>query len=214
MTYYVYTHINKYDNKQYIGYTENLQDRWENNGIKYKTCPRFWSAICHYGWDAFSHIILYKSENREDALAKEKEYINYYNTTDLRYGYNLAEGGTGGNTHLGWSEQRKQQYSETCKKELQRRYALTNWKENLSKAQRKRWEKIKNGEMSSPCHPTGGEVHNAKKVKCIETGKIYACCADAVEELGYDRSKSSRISRVANGLRHTFCGFHWEFIDE
>lgn len=209
--YYVYSHKNKYNNKQYIGYTECPEDRWEGNGTRYKTCPRFWSAICHYGWDAFSHIILYQTENKQEALQKEQEYIKKYNTINLDYGYNLASGGTGGDVQAGWDEARKRQYSDTCKQELERRIQTTDWKEHLSIAQQKRWEKVKKGELPKPNVPKGGKVHNAKRVRCVETQKEYDCCADAMEDLGCSRSQSSRISRVANGDRHIFHGFHWEY---
>lgn len=207
-------HYNKSNGKKYIGYTFSLLDRWHGNGQKYKTCPRFWSSIVHYGWDNFEHIVICKCKNKADANRMEQYYIELFDTTNPSCGYNMTKGGTGGNTHIGWTEERKQQYSQTCKKELEKRKKDSQYAQNLSKAQKKRWEKIRKGILQYPNHPTGGDVHNAKKVKCVETGKIYDCCADAVEELGYKRSKSSRISRVAQGYRKTFQGYHWEFVNE
>lgn len=210
----VYAHINKINGKCYIGYTNDVFSRWENNGYKYKSCPRFWSAIVHYGWDSFEHIILEDKLSYDKALEKEKYYIKKYNALNFEYGYNLTEGGTGGNTHIGWTEPRKREYSRTCTRELQRRVENGEWSKNLSEAQKERWKKIKQGLLPQPNLPKGKEVHNARAVKNIETNEIFDCCADAVESLGYPRSKSNRISRVANGIRHTFAGYHWEFIDE
>lgn len=45
----IYKHTNKINNKVYIGKTTDIKNRWRNGGIHYKTCPRFWSAIQHYG---------------------------------------------------------------------------------------------------------------------------------------------------------------------
>ena len=71
------------------------------NGYNYKTCPRFWSAIKSYGWDNFTHEILLTCDNLNEINQKEKEYIQKYQTLNPNFGYNLAEGGTGGNAWLG-----------------------------------------------------------------------------------------------------------------
>lgn len=207
-------HYNKTNRKKYIGYTFSMLDRWENQGNKYKTCPRFWSSITHYGWDGFEHIILYQTKNKEEAERIEQYYIDLFQTTKEEYGYNLTKGGSGGNTHIAWTDERKRLYSQRCKEELTRRKVDGNWQKNLSKAQKLRWQKVKEGLLSKPSNPRGAQVHNARAVKCLETGKIYPCCADAVENMGYPRSKSSYISRVAKGERKTFQGYHWEFVDD
>lgn len=58
---------------------------------------------------------------------------------------------------------------------------------------------------------SGKNNRNAKKVKCIETGKIYECCADAELELNLSRSS---VSNAANpkGHRKTTNGLHWEYV--
>lgn len=98
---YLYKHTNKINNKSYIGKTENPTKRWANNGKNYKNCPRFWSAIQAYGWNNFNHEILLICNTLEDVNKKEKEYIQKYNTLNPNFGYNLAEGGTGGNVWAG-----------------------------------------------------------------------------------------------------------------
>ena len=34
--YYIYSHINKTNGKRYIGITNDIENRWRNNGIAYK----------------------------------------------------------------------------------------------------------------------------------------------------------------------------------
>ena len=92
--FYVYMHINKVNNKKYIGITgqERIQDRWRSDGSGYKT-QVFGRAIEKYGWDNFDHIILDEKLSDVEALEKEKHYIEKYNTTNPDYGYNISVGG-------------------------------------------------------------------------------------------------------------------------
>lgn len=44
--YYVYRHVNKTNNKQYIGITKQLPEhRWGVDGVNYKSSPYFYNAI-------------------------------------------------------------------------------------------------------------------------------------------------------------------------
>lgn len=91
--YTVYMHINKQNNKRYIGITkQNPKIRWAN-GKGYVKNAHFYAAIQKYGWNNFEHIILHESFNQEEACLMEKYYIKKYNTINPQYGYNLSEGG-------------------------------------------------------------------------------------------------------------------------
>ena len=92
--YYVYQHINKINNKRYIGITkQNPSLRWGSNGINYKGSPVFWNALQKYGWNNFEHEILYSNLSKEDACHIEKKLIMEYKTQDRNFGYNITEGG-------------------------------------------------------------------------------------------------------------------------
>lgn len=212
-SYCIYIHTNLKNGKVYIGQTNNVERRWSNNGIKYRLSPRFWSAIQHYGWENFSHKILEDNLTKDQADQKEKYYIKKYDSTNLDKGYNLTQGGTGGDTHRFWSEERKNQYIETCKQESQRRIEETDWKEKLSEAQKKWWCREKES-GNTRNFPKGKNHKWSKPVICIETGQYFDSCADAAEWVGYPRSKSSFISRVANGDRNTCKGYHWKFAEK
>lgn len=92
--FYVYMHVNKINNKKYIGITsqERIQDRWRSDGSGYKT-QVFGRAIKKYGWDNFDHIILESEISDIEAVEKEAYYIKKYNTTNPDYGYNISNGG-------------------------------------------------------------------------------------------------------------------------
>lgn len=91
--YYVYMHVNKTNGKRYIGITCNSpKSRWKR-GTGYAKQKRFFSAIKSYGWDGFDHFILFEGLSKEEAEKKEAELIEEYQSNDLRYGYNIENGG-------------------------------------------------------------------------------------------------------------------------
>lgn len=91
----VYVHINKINNKKYVGITSrNPEVRWQH-GTAYRHNPHFNSAIEKYGWDNFEHIVLHSDLTHDEACQCEKYYIRKYNSKDNAYGYNMTDGGEG-----------------------------------------------------------------------------------------------------------------------
>lgn len=94
--YMIYAHINKYNNKIYIGQTKtSSEQRWQN-GNGYKPCIYFWRAIQKYGWDSFKHIILIENLTKEMADIFEEALIEKYQCLNPQYGYNIRHGGSNG----------------------------------------------------------------------------------------------------------------------
>lgn len=90
----VYAHTNKINGKKYIGITSlNPPERRWVNGKGYKDNNHFWSSICLYGWDNFKHEILEIVDNENEALEREKYYIEYYKSYKSEYGYNNSISG-------------------------------------------------------------------------------------------------------------------------
>lgn len=90
--YKVYIHISP-SNKVYIGITkQNPVKRW-GNGRGYRNNIYFYRSILKYGWNNFTHQILYDNLSLEDAKSKEIELICKYNSTDTQFGYNRTKGG-------------------------------------------------------------------------------------------------------------------------
>lgn len=94
--YLVYIHINKANNKKYIGITSSTsEERWRN-GLGYsKRQPIIHNAIKKYGWDGFEHKILFENLSETEAKEIERKLIAEYNTTDSAFGYNITIGGDG-----------------------------------------------------------------------------------------------------------------------
>lgn len=89
--YTVYMHVNKINNKKYIGITGRTpKERWMSNGLGYKG-QHFYNAIKKYGWDNFEHIILKENLTQHDACKLETELIEQYDS--IKNGYNCSTGG-------------------------------------------------------------------------------------------------------------------------
>lgn len=119
-TYCIYIHINKINDKVYIGYTNDKDPskRWGPNGIHYKSHKYFWYAIQKYGWDGFYHLVIKTGLTHKEAQEEERRYIELYNAFG-EGGYNLTKGGDGHD--LG-----RDCYNPEVKKARQHRYHEEN----------------------------------------------------------------------------------------
>jgi len=84
--------VNKINGKIYIG-----QDRYNNvlylgSGLLLK------QAFIKYGKHNFEKIIIERCLNKEHLNEREKYWILFYNSKDKNIGYNITDGGTGGDT--------------------------------------------------------------------------------------------------------------------
>tara|TARA_R110002074_G_scaffold193777_1_gene359687 strand:- start:1968 stop:2591 length:624 start_codon:yes stop_codon:yes gene_type:complete len=93
--YIIYKTTNTVNNREYIGYhsTKDLNDGYLGSGKILE------QAIQKYGKDKFIKKVLYEYDNREDALAKEKEIVTA-EYVDRPETYNLKIGGEGGFDYL------------------------------------------------------------------------------------------------------------------
>jgi group I intron endonuclease len=92
MAYCVYIHKSP-SGKVYIGITSQKLSARFQNGQGYKKSKRFYGAIIKYGWQNFSHEIIFDGLTKEEAEKKEIELISKYRSNDRRYGYNIESGG-------------------------------------------------------------------------------------------------------------------------
>lgn len=102
--YYVYMTINLINGKKYIGMHYGFpDDDYLGSG---KLLIR---AINKYGKENFIKQILEFSENEEKNAENEKKYIKIFNACESNDFYNIHEGGNGGNTTKGYTEEQKMQ---------------------------------------------------------------------------------------------------------
>lgn len=117
--YTVYKHLSP-TNKVYIGITSMKPEyRW-NNGKGYPS-GYFHNAIQKYGWDNFSHEIIATDLTKEEACAMEIQLIKQYNSTDSRFGYNVAPGGDSGCFGYHHTEEAKQRIGEASHNQIRKK---------------------------------------------------------------------------------------------
>lgn len=135
--YYIYLTTNLINNKKYIGeHFGELDDNYLGSGYLLN------KAINKYGVENFKKEILYISKDQEENFAKEKEFIELYNACLDDNFYNIHEGGSGGNTTKGWSEDRRKEHSkkisEMYKGEKNPRYGVHLSQETKDKISKNR----------------------------------------------------------------------------
>lgn len=196
--YIVYCHLNKINQKRYIGVTCQLpQNRWGSQGQRYKDSPRFWQAIQKYGWDNFEHQILANGLNQTEAGQLEQYYIQYYNTTNEQYGYNLT---TGGEQHYSFTPEVREKISQNMTGAKNHRYGT-----HKTEIEKQHMRQLFSGSKNPA----------ARQVQCLETGIVYGCARDAAEQIGKDRIAGGKsISRCALGQRETAYGYHWRYVND
>lgn len=101
------------NNKVYIGQSIDIKTRWYNhknelNGKRH--CNTYlqnsWNL---HGEDNFIFEVIEECK-KEDLSQREIYWINFYNSTDKNYGYNLTTGGEGGTGHILTDEQKYNLY--------------------------------------------------------------------------------------------------------
>lgn len=230
--YTVYAHINKINNKIYIGITKQRPNlRWGKNGNKYKTSRYFWNAINKYGWNNFEHEIIANNLTNDEAKTFEITLISKLNTTNRNMGYNMTKGGDG-ITGVKLSEEAKKKISERTRginhplygkhhtEESNNKNRIAHLGENSAWFGRKHTdeEKTKIGKgnkgkiISKETRKKlsdslkgkyiGTNSFNHTSVVCLETGKVYDYIKQATEELKLD---PSGISATLRGKQKT-CG--------
>lgn len=162
--YIIYLLTNKENGKMYAGMTscEDPNDRWQN-GKGYKNCPYIRNAINKYGWDGFTHEVIYSQiKTKEEAEAIEIKMIADLNLTNREFGYNISHGG---NTPM-----KGRKHTEKTKRKLS---IINKGKKG------KKWTEEQREYMSN--YWKGCISPKRKKVICINNGIIYNSITEASE---------------------------------
>lgn len=210
--FYLYMHVNKKNGKRYIGITSTSPcQRWKR-GSGYSGQRRFYSAIKHYGWDGFEHLILEDGLTKKEAERKEEETIKKYKSNDPRYGYNIENGGV---IHK-LSEPQKENLRQI---NLGRKASEETRKKMSESAKRVPHDWLNGIHVSESTrrkhseHITGAKNPRAKAVYQYDLqGNLIArheYMQKAVEAIG--AKSSAHISQCCNGKRGQAFGFMWSY---
>lgn len=128
----IYKITNWYDGKIYIGAhsTDNIYDNYMGSGKYIKR------AIKKFGIGYFTKEILKIFNNKEDMYKYESEIVNE-NFVKSSYTYNIAIGGSGGNTRVGMSPIKYKKYCSNISKANTGKVRTPEWNLKISKAKTK-----------------------------------------------------------------------------
>lgn len=225
----VYKHTSP-SGKIYIGITKQKPEyRWRD-GKGYKNNIHFYNAIKKYGWDNFSHEVLFTSLTQDEAERIEKELVREYRCTDIRKGYNVAEGG-----HALSPESRKK-IGDT-----RRARNIRPWNEGghfsdearakMSRSRKGRpthpWtdeqkERVRQSKLGAKNPNYGKPMDPELKARLIELKKKPVIQIVGDEEVYFDSARdagletgiiSGNITRVCRGQRKTAGGFVWRYAE-
>ena len=237
--YCVYKHTSP-SGKIYIGITGQTPEKRWGHGVNYSYNIRFKNAITKYGWENFSHEILFSELTYEDACSKEIELIREFDSTNREKGYNVDLGGhsrqTGENNPL-YGRKRD---LKTVEKIAEKRRGK-KWSDAMRKAREeyhKNHPPYNKGKQStvetriklSISHMGQSRLHseetkmkirnsqkNARKVIRIDSvgdSVVYPSVSEAAREIGEKKCIKENIRQCCHGHRNTAYGYRWRFLEE
>lgn len=197
MGYTVYKHTSP-SGKVYIGITKRKPEYRQNKGKGYrKDQLLFYRAIKKYGWDNFTHEILYTGLSEKDAKNIEISLIRQYKS--LGMSYNITDGGDGGR---GLHNKRKKMSDETKLKMSKSRKGLLAGNKNPMYGRHE----------TNPAYGKFGKEHPAsKKVYQYDLLgnfiKEWRCLSDVQRHLNI---LVTHITACCNGRQKTAGGYIWK----
>lgn len=228
----IYMFTCRENGKKYIGQTWDIVERIRCHKRAKGDIRLFHRAIKKYGFDSFDFEILQSGIDTQAYLDLVEWLEIRQKNTLIPNGYNLVEGGVGGNM----SNEVKKVLSQNAKKRFSDPDERARMSEKIrqfhadperGKAHkekiRKAWEsnagyrqrvldaaKRRKNDPEWIAKQTEMLKKRSKPVICIETGKIYESMGAAVAEYGITQSA---ISANIRGRTHLSAGYHWQFVD-
>jgi len=164
----IYKTTNLINGKYYIGMDTKNNPEYLGSGQIFK------KALLKYGRENFKKEIIQHCESFNELKDAEKRIINESICKDPM-SYNLAEGGFGGNTHLGWEESRRDKFkklqSEINSGQNNPMYGIKQSEEGrLRISESNKREDHPNNNREGSNNPFHGKTHsNENKIKWSET---------------------------------------------
>jgi len=194
----------------YIGFTNNLERRNKEhhrrceNPTNENSHPIFFRAVHKYGWANIEQVVLYRTENKSDALAKENEY-----RPEKNIGWNCTVGGGycpdwTGKHH---TEEAKQKLAKSATGRISPLKGITNrWTEEQRKAisvfhkgkaiSQKQIETVRAKNRAN--HPSCSPIHLVHKGEPEKIYKFHSI-SEASRQLGIPLPRlKSKVQRALN----------------
>lgn len=241
MTRGIYCIENKINHKKYIGKSVNIEHRFSTHksylkreDYPKKHCNRhLWASVKRYGLESFDFYIIEEIDSNDDKVFCDRElyWIDYYNTTDRNYGYNLRRDSS---TKMFVHEETRKLHSELFKGENNPNYGFRwsdkmksdmsnlkveqhksdtspygdEWKDKISKASSKLWkDEDKKREMAKNVSVNRSKYMFLQYDKDMNLIRIW----DSISEITsfHPDYHVQSIYSVCNGWKKSYKGFIW-----
>ena len=226
----IYMYTNLVNGKKYIGQAINFNKRHKQHideSVKNKGNRSynmiFHKAIRKYGIDNFTVVILKESLPTKRIMnLYECYYIKKYNTLSINgNGYNVKEGGDGGNVFYGKTEDEKKEIREKMSESAKSKIFTDEHKKNMSEARKGEKNKFYGKHHSEETKTILREKNsgkNSSKSKMVvqysfsgEIIKIWDSMREIERELSIGHGC---ISRCCNGTGKTSKGYIWRYLTD
>lgn len=205
---FIYKITNKINGKIYIGKTiKSIEARFKKhlNGAKNKVNRHLYDAMNCYGYENFELTLIETCKTIESLNEREIYWISHYNSISP-CGYNMTQGGDGGNTLINWDDERKQKLWESQAKKRTGVKRSDSARKNISDAAKIRESKkteIEKAETSSKISSTlkrkyasGELIANTPKLYGEDHPGFLNVDIDHVLQLIYDCNTLKQISKI------------------
>lgn len=178
----VYVHIfpNK---KRYVGITSRKpNDRWKN-GEGYKR-QYVYKAIQKYKWHNIDHKILYTDLSKEEAEQKEIELIKEFKSNNVKYGYNIDNGGMSCGQHSETTKKKMSFIASNRKGRLNPFYGKHHIKKTIETIKSKTGIKIKQYDLSGNFIKEWNSQNEIYNELHIDRKSVRLCCKGIYKQAG------------------------------
>ena len=178
--------------------------RWRA-GWGYYGNKHFMSAILKYGWDEFSHEVLYSDLDFETASKIEMDLVKKYRSNECKYGYNRSIGG----------EQPAKGHKFVPTSETIRKMSEAHKGRKRSDDVRAKISRSKKGKSNGREGLIGKDSGKAKQIlQMTLDGRVirsFYGTGEVARELGIP--SPSKIGDVCRGTRQTAYGYRWMYTE-
>jgi group I intron endonuclease len=204
---YVYILVNKINQKKYIGQTTRPYFKRMREHLSCSSSLLLQRAIKKYGKENFIFCTLYIAYTKKDLDALEIEAIKKF-SSQIPAGYNIAPGGLG---HLG----NKSWLGRCHSKETKIKIGNSLKGKARSLESRKKQSASVTGK-NNPNFGQGEKIAGklsvfAKKVICIETGRVFDTLTEASNYLGIT---PGTLCGHLKGCQKTCKKTHWKYYEK